>query len=169
MLAQPEVKPDVLVAAVGEIAKAAGSCGMVSGQVVDLLSENKQIAAATLTYMHQQKTGALFKAAVRSGALLAGASSAELAALTTYAEQFGLAFQITDDILDVVGSSDKIGKPVGSDERNHKATYVTLYTLAGAKKRADQSVDAAVEALGIFGDRAQVLRELVQYLTARDH
>ncbi len=168
MLSQQGVAKEILCIVVKEIAAAAGPYGMVSGQVVDLLSENKQIDSETLQYMHQQKTGAMFRAAVRSGAWLAGANERQLAALTEYAKQFGLAFQITDDILDVVGTSEKIGKPVGSDERNHKSTYVSLYTLTGARDMARQSVEQAVAALGAFGKEAEILRLLVQYLLLRE-
>ena len=168
LLSQQGVEKRILCIIIKEIASAAGPYGMVSGQVVDLLSENKQIDSETLTYMHQQKTGAMFRAAVRSGALLAGASEAQLAALTEYAKQFGLAFQITDDILDVVGNSEKIGKPVGSDERNHKSTYVSLYTLSGAKEMARLSVEQAVAALEIFGEEAEILRLIVQNLLLRE-
>jgi geranylgeranyl diphosphate synthase, type II len=168
LLSQQGVDKGILCIVVKEIAEAAGPYGMVSGQVVDLLSENKQIDSDTLKYMHQQKTGAMFRAAVRSGAWLAGASERQLAALTEYAKQFGLAFQITDDVLDVIGSSDKIGKPIGSDERNHKSTYVSLYTLEGAQKLARQSVEQAIKALEIFGEEAEILRQLVQYLLTRE-
>lgn len=168
LLSQKGVDKGVLCIVVKEIAEAAGPYGMVSGQVVDLLSENKQIDSDTLKYMHQQKTGAMFRAAIRSGAWLAGASERQLAALTEYAKQFGLAFQITDDVLDVIGSSDKIGKPIGSDERNHKSTYVSLYTLEGAQKLAQQSVEQAIKALEIFGEEAKILRQLVQYLLTRE-
>ncbi|MDR3593011.1 MAG: polyprenyl synthetase family protein [Negativicutes bacterium] len=167
MLSQPQVKPDVLVAVVRGIAAAAGATGMVGGQVVDLMSEGKSIDAATLKFMHQAKTGALFRAALTSGALLAGASAGQVAALTEYAEQFGLAFQITDDILDVAGSSESIGKPVGSDAKNNKVTYVTLYSLPEAERMARQAVDAALEALSGFGGEADILRELVRYLINR--
>lgn len=168
ILSQQGVDKGTLCTVVKEIASAAGPYGMVSGQVVDLLSENKQIDSATLQYMHQQKTGAMFRAAVRSGAYLAGADERQLAALTEYARQFGLAFQITDDILDVVGNSEKIGKPVGSDERNHKSTYVSLYTLSGAREMARQSVEQAIAALATFGKKAEILRLLVQYLLLRE-
>ncbi|MDU2066577.1 MAG: polyprenyl synthetase family protein [Sporomusaceae bacterium] len=168
ILSQPKADPAVLCQVAREIAQAAGPAGMVGGQVVDLLSENKQIDSETLKYMHRQKTGALFRAAVRSGALLAGASTEQLASLTDYAAHFGLAFQITDDILDVVGTTEKIGKPVGSDERNHKSTYVTLYTLEGARKMAQGCVIAADQALASFGSKAQNLSQLVQYLVARE-
>lgn len=168
MLLQPGVDKGILCIVVKEIAEAAGPYGMVSGQAVDLLSENKRIDSKTLQYMHHQKTGAMFRAAVRSGAWLAGADERQLAALTEYANQFGLAFQITDDILDVVGSSEKIGKLVGSDERNHKSTYVSLYTLDGAREMARQSIEQAVAALTIFGDKAETLRLLVQHLLLRE-
>jgi len=141
---------------------------LVGGQAVDLLSEGKSLDALTLQYMHQAKTGALFRAAIRSGAILAGASTTQLAQLTVYAEQFGLAFQITDDILDVVGNQELIGKPVGSDIRNHKATYVTLYSLEGAKKLADQAVEKALLSLQDFGSEADILRDLVRHLLNRD-
>lgn len=168
MLSQPGVEPAVLVRVVGEVAAAAGAAGMVGGQVVDLQSEGKTIDSETLKFMHQAKTGALFKASIRAGAMLAGASEAQLDRLTEYAEQFGLAFQITDDILDVTGSQDKIGKPVGSDIKNDKVTYVSLYSLDGAQVMARQAVDAALAALSGFGDEAVVLRELVLYLISRD-
>jgi geranylgeranyl diphosphate synthase type II len=118
--------------------------------------------------MHAGKTGALFRAAIRSGAIVAGASDEELAALTTYADCFGLAFQITDDILDVIGDEAVIGKPVGSDERNDKSTYVSLTSLDEAKKLAADTVAEAVDALEMFGDKATFLRELVEYLLKRN-
>ncbi|MDF2569829.1 MAG: Farnesyl diphosphate synthase [Sporomusa sp.] len=168
MLSQPNVDSTVLVKVVKEIAVAAGAAGMIGGQAVDLASEGQSIDAKTLEFMHQAKTGALFKAALRAGAMLAGANMKEINALTHYADQFGLAFQITDDILDVVGTQDKIGKPVGSDLRNHKATYVTLHTLDGAKLLAQKAVDAALTSLNEFGPEAAILRELVEYLITRE-
>ena len=140
---------------------------MVGGQVIDLRSEGVQIDLATLKKMHMGKTGALFKAAIRCGALLAQADDKKLAALTTYAENFGLAFQITDDILDVEGDDKILGKATGSDAKNNKSAYVTLTSLDAAKGLAQATVDAAIDALKIFGDEANFLRELVQYLIGR--
>ena len=168
MLSQPNVQAAILVNVVREIAVAAGAAGMVGGQAVDLASEGKIIDADTLKFIHQAKTGALFKAALRAGAMLANASTNQLEALTDYAEHFGLAFQITDDILDVIGSQEKIGKPVGSDMRNQKATYVTLYSLAGAKQLAQQAVDNALLSVQGFGPEAVILRELVESLINRE-
>ena len=114
------------------------------------------------------KTGALFRAALRSGAILGSASAQQLDALTLYAEHFGLAFQITDDILDVVGNTAMIGKPIGSDEKNHKSTYVTLTSLDQARELAQSAAAEAVGALRSFGDEASFLRQLVIHLVARE-
>ena len=141
---------------------------MVGGQSIDLESENKKIDMSTLQKMHLGKTGALFKAAIRSGAILAGANSQQLDALTIYAEKFGLAFQITDDILDVTGDEKNLGKPVGSDAKNNKSTYVTLTSLDTAEKLAQKAVDDAVDALKDFNAEADLLRELVKYLIGRN-
>lgn len=151
-----------------ELSIASGAEGMVGGQVIDMQSENKAIDMATLKKMHAAKTGALFCAAIRMGAILAGANDKQLADLTQYARQFGLAFQITDDILDVTGDEATIGKPVGSDEKNHKSTYVTLGSLESAKKLAKEAVDRAKEALNEFDDNADFLRSLVDYLITRN-
>ena len=150
-----------------EISQAIGANGMVGGQVIDLLSEGKKIGLETLKTMHIGKTGALFKAAIRSGAILSSASGEQLSALTKYAEAFGLAFQITDDILDVVGDEKVLGKPIGSDERNQKSTYVTLTSLDEARKLAEQAVNDAVKSLSKFGTEADFLRNLVKYLLER--
>ncbi|WP_295715629.1 polyprenyl synthetase family protein [uncultured Mitsuokella sp.] len=156
-----------LLRVVKEISTAAGMNGMVGGQAIDLESEGKHIDMETLRRMHMGKTGALFRAALRSGAILAGADEKKLAALTDYAEKFGLAFQITDDILDVVGDEKLIGKPVGSDVRNEKSTYVTLTSLEEAQKLAKETVDGAVAALQDFGPEADFLRQLVRYMLER--
>ena len=168
MLRQQGATPETLVAVVSEMSRAAGPYGMVGGQVLDLEGEGRHLDMAALRKIHMGKTGALFCAAIRSGAILAGANEAELAALTLYAERFGLAFQITDDILDVIGDEAAIGKPVGSDARNEKATYVTLTSLEEAQKLAEAAVSEAVEALRIFDERAAFLRELALFLLRRE-
>jgi len=168
LCSQKNVDAENRLRVVREMSFSAGPNGMVGGQAIDLLSENKRIDMKTLKQMHEAKTGALFCAAIRSGAILANATDREVDALSIYAEKFGLAFQITDDILDVIGSADKIGKPVGSDERNHKSTYVTLTSLAEAKKMAAEAVAEALHSLDIFGSQADFLRSIVQYLESRD-
>ena len=162
-----KAEPEVLCRVIREISQAAGPDGMVGGQAIDMESEGRKIPMEQLRKMHMGKTGALFRAAIRSGAILAGADETQLNALTRYAEAFGLAFQITDDILDVVGDQELIGKPVGSDERNNKSTYVTLTSLEEAKRLAQEAVDEAIEALEPFGDKAQFLKELVEFLISR--
>lgn len=168
VLRQRDVAPEILSAVLREISVAAGVAGMIGGQAIDLRSEGVQIDLATLKLMHMGKTGALFKAAIRSGALLAQAPADKLNALTRYAEAFGLAFQITDDILDVAGDAKILGKPTGSDAKNGKATYVSLTSLDEAKRLAAVAVDEALTALEIFGTEADFLRELVRYLVARE-
>ena len=167
VLRQKNVPTGILFSVLNEISKAAGVAGMVGGQVIDLRSEGVQVDLTTLKLMHMGKTGALFRAAIRCGALLAQAPDKKLDALTIYAENFGLAFQITDDILDVEGDAQILGKPTGSDIKNNKSTYVTLTSLADAKKLAQNAVDDALTALENYGSEADFLRELVQYLIDR--
>ena len=166
---QENIEPKILIKIVREISSAAGMSGMVGGQMLDLESENKKIDLSTLRKMDLGKTGALFEAAVRSGAILAGADEQKLSDLTRYAENFGLAFQITDDILDVIGNENNLGKPVGSDAKNHKSTYVTLTSLDVSKLLAAEAVTHAIDALKSFGDEASVLRELAKSLVERNH
>ena len=168
LLSQPEVTPDVLVRVTREVAQAAGPSGMVGGQAIDLGSEGQQPSPEIMKLMHRLKTGALFRASLRAGAMLGGGSDEDIQGLTDYAEQFGLAFQITDDILDVTGSEAALGKPIGSDEKNNKATYVSVYSLPEAQRMAQEAVSDAVAALGRFGDRAWVLRSLAEYLLTRN-
>jgi len=168
LLTQPGVPADVLLQVAGDIAAAAGPAGMVGGQAIDLGAEGRHLNLEELVLMHQLKTGALFRASIRSGALLAGGSCEEVQALTDYAENFGLAFQITDDILDVTGNEATLGKPVGSDEKNRKATYVTLYSLREAELMAQSAVEKALASVSRFEGRAWVLRSLAEYLLTRE-
>ncbi|MBQ6132178.1 MAG: polyprenyl synthetase family protein [Selenomonadaceae bacterium] len=167
-LRQKDVAPEILLRVLKEISTAAGAAGMVGGQAIDSRSEGVKIDFATLKLMHLGKTGALFRAAIRSGAILAGATAEQLESLTCYAENFGLAFQITDDILDVTGDEKILGKPTGSDAKKLKSTYVSLTSLDEAKKLAAATVDEALNALKNFGAEADFLRELVKYLIARE-
>ena len=168
LISQQGVTPDVLVRVTREVAQAAGPSGMVGGQAIDLGSEGQQPSPDVMKLMHRLKTGALFRASLRAGAMLGGGSDEDVRGLTDYAEQFGLAFQITDDILDVTGTEAVLGKPIGSDEKNNKATYVSVYSLPEAQRMAQEAVTDAVAALVRFGDRAWVLRSLAEYLLTRD-
>lgn len=153
---------------VREIARAAGVEGMVGGQVLDMESEEKQLTLAQMQRVHSCKTGALIRASVRVGALAAGASVAQLDALSRYGEHIGLAFQIADDILDVVGTEEQIGKPVGSDVANNKSTYPSLVGLDEARRLASHASDQALSALSGFGEEAETLRDLAKYIVSRD-
>lgn len=168
VLRQRGVPDEILLSVLREISSASGVGGMVGGQAIDLRSEGIKIDLETLKLMHMGKTGALFRAAIRSGAILAQASDEKLTALTYYAENFGLAFQIIDDILDVIGNEKVLGKPTGSDIKNHKSTYVSLTSIDVAKRLAQAAADAALIALGVFGSEADFLREMVKYLISRE-
>jgi geranylgeranyl diphosphate synthase type II len=151
-----------------EIAVASGSRGMVGGQVVDMESEGRHdVDIATLSYIHTHKTGALIRASVRCGAILGGASEAEFNALTRYADAIGLAFQIADDILDVEGTTEELGKDAGSDQARGKATYPALMGLEASKARARELVQIALEALEPFDGRAEPLRAIASYIVKR--
>jgi len=168
LLSRLDASPQQVVQIIGEVSRAAGTVGMVGGQVVDILSEQVTPTRELLHYIHHHKTGALIVASVRMGAILGGANQEQLEALTRYATQLGMAFQITDDILDVVGDEKKLGKPVGSDEKNQKATFPALYGLEQSRQMAQDAVDAAVDALAIFGAQGEMLAQLARYLLCRE-
>jgi geranylgeranyl diphosphate synthase type II len=150
-----------------EITEAAGTPGMIGGQVVDIQSEGKAVSAETLEYIHTHKTGALIRAAVRVGAILGGAGEDELAALTTYGERIGLAFQIVDDVLDVEGSLALLGKTPGSDQRKEKITYPGLHGLERSWARALALVREACAAIEPLGGPAAPLRALAEFVVSR--
>ena len=149
------------------IASAAGSLGMVGGQVVDMESEAKTVDLSIVEYIHTHKTGALILASLQSGAILCGADSRAFAALTRYGECAGLAFQIADDILDIVGEQSLLGKDVGSDVQRGKATYPALLGLAESRRRAEELRDLAIDALAPLGREAEPLRALVSFIVDR--
>ncbi|MDH4162697.1 MAG: polyprenyl synthetase family protein [Nitrospirota bacterium] len=156
-----------MMAITREIAVASGVFGMVGGQVVDMESEGKDVDFPTLEYIHTHKTGALIRASVRVGALYAGVNEKKLKALTRYGEFIGLAFQIADDILDIVGKQEDIGKDVGSDLKKGKKTFPSFYGLAESRNRAHEVVDKALLSLKDFDAKADVLRELAKYIIYR--
>ncbi|MHB8058316.1 MAG: polyprenyl synthetase family protein [Desulfuromonadaceae bacterium] len=161
-------EPSGLLAVIHEIAACAGSHGMVGGQVIDMESEGQQeIDLATVQYIHTHKTGALIKASVVAGAILGGAAGQQLAAITRYGEAAGLAFQIADDILDIEGTTEEIGKDAGSDEARGKATYPAAIGLSAAKGEAQAMMDEALRALDVFGPEADALREIARYIVQR--
>jgi len=150
-----------------EISQTAGFSGLVGGQVMDIESEGRAADLPTVEYIHTHKTGALILASLRTGAKLGGASSDKLEAITRYGERIGLAFQIVDDILDVIGESSTLGKEVGSDEARKKATYPGVVGIEESKRLAENLVKEAIAHLTILEEKAEPLEEIARYLVRR--
>jgi len=150
--------------AVAEVALAAGSAGMVGGQVLDVLDTGKQLQQAELERIHRMKTGALLKAAVRCGAILGGADEDDLEILTRYGRLIGLAFQVADDVLDVIGDRGSLGKSVGKDTRQGKNTYAAMLGVDGARAYVEDLTFEASQLLDRFGPRATSLRLLAHFI-----
>ena len=151
------------------LATAAGPEGMVGGQAFDLLSEGKHIPLEELKILHSGKTGALFNAAIELGLILSNADQAKYAAYMTYANCLGLLFQITDDILDVTGTIEELGKTPGSDIRQDKSTYVSLLGLDEARNEAHAVAQKAHAALATIEDDTHILSAIIDYLMDRTH
>jgi geranylgeranyl diphosphate synthase, type II len=152
---------------VAEVADAAGTDGMVGGQVVDIESEGKTISAEMLDYIHLHKTAALIRVALRVGAILAGGRPADVDAISRAGESLGLAFQIVDDILDVEGNLAELGKTAGSDERKQKATYPSLHGLPASKARARDLIEETKRLLVPLGPAAEPIRVLADFVLER--
>jgi geranylgeranyl diphosphate synthase type II len=150
-----------------DVAWATGPRGMTGGQVIDMDSTGKAITETQLQELHQHKTGRLITVSVVSGARLAGANKDQLDALKTYGECIGLAFQIADDILDIEGDQAEIGKDVGSDTEQGKVTYPSLIGMEESKTKAKELIDQAIDALSIFDQKADPLREIARYVIER--
>lgn len=160
--------PQLTARALQILARKAGIYGMVGGQVVDVLNEgNSGMDAGTLEFIYRLKTGALLEASVMIGAVLAGAGDAEISVMEQAAGKTGMAFQIQDDILDVTSTFEELGKPVGSDEKNKKTTYVTLYGLEAAKKQVQILTEEAAACMGKLDVKSEFLNGLLLYLAGR--
>ena len=141
---------------------------MLIGEYVDTEYEGNQALIDELEYMHKNKTGALIRAAVRIGAILAKVNEKDLANLTNYAEKIGLAFQIRDDILSEIGDEKVLGKPVGNDRKRNKCTYVSKYGLEKAEQELEKNIKEAIESLETYGEKAQFLKDLAIYIGKRN-
>jgi geranylgeranyl diphosphate synthase type II len=161
------LEPELKIKLITELAKAAGPEGMVGGQVSDLEAEGKLISLEDLESIHRRKTGRLLSYAVKAGALIGGASDHQLAALERYADHLGVAFQIKDDILDIEGDEEAIGKPIGSDLEREKNTYPSLLTLNGAKQAMESHYSQALQLLKDADLKASYLEEITRYTIQR--
>ena len=150
------------------LAQASGMEGMVGGQYLDIQAVDSDMTLDQLQSMHRMKTGALIRASLALGGIAANATQEQLSALDEYGDHVGLAFQVVDDILDVEGTTESLGKTQGKDAEANKPTYVKLLGLSGAKAEAQRLLSAALEALEAFGDSADRLRDLARYIVERD-
>lgn len=166
-MVEGERDPARVLRVIKEVAGAAGSMGMVGGQAVDMESQGKRVDFPVLEYIHIHKTGALILASIRAGAIISGAGERELQALTEYGEAVGLAFQIVDDILDVEGNRELMGKETGVDALKGKATYPSIVGLEESKRRVRELADRAVSSLSIFGERGWALRSIARFIAER--
>ena len=153
---------------VSALAKAAGSHGMVGGQMIDLQAENQSLNIGQITRLQRLKTGELIAYACEGGAILGQASNSAHEALRGYAHDVGLAFQIADDLLDVEGRVEKVGKAVNKDEDAGKATFVSILGVERARSQANRLADQAIEHLAIFGEKADLLRQAANFVVERE-
>lgn len=159
---------DVVLEVTRILAQAVGTHGMVGGQVMDMLAQGRDVGLPEVEQIHRWKTGALLEASVVIGGLLGGASKEQLRAISTYGRNVGLAFQIADDVLDLRGDEEKLGKPVGSDLEMDKATYPSVIGIDASIELARKAVSEAIDALSDFGERAEALRLIARYIVERE-
>ncbi|MBM4137167.1 MAG: polyprenyl synthetase family protein [Nitrospira sp.] len=161
------IPKSTILKVIHEVAMAVGIHGMVGGQVQDIISENSEPNKDTLSFIHVHKTAALITASVRIGPLLAESDNDTLHALSRYGENIGLTFQIIDDILDIEGSPEELGKSAGSDRKSKKMTYPALYGIEMSRQKAENLISVAIDELKIFSSEADPLREIASYLIKR--
>lgn len=152
-----------------KIANAAGPEGMIGGQVVDIINEGKKISEDELKYMHMKKTGALIKVSIVAGALLGEAPEEDIRLLEKFGENLGLAFQIKDDILDVIGNTEKLGKNVLSDEENNKANFITMHGLEYCIKECERLTKESIDILDSLSVNTEALKILTKELLDREN
>lgn len=161
------ISPGILINVLKELTYACGPEGMVGGQTADIIFEDRKIKEKELLYIHTHKTGALIKASVRIGAIMAGASPSMLSSLTKYGKKIGLAFQIIDDVLDVIGTKKELGKSTGTDITKGKNTHPSVFGLEESKRKAENLIKDSLKALERFDKKADPLREIAKYILRR--
>ncbi|WP_457567323.1 polyprenyl synthetase family protein [Desulfurobacterium sp.] len=171
VIADSSLESELKVKVISEIGRASGMLGMVLGQQCDIEAEGRNdVSLEELEFIHRHKTGALITASVVSGGIVGGGSEKELKALRGYGQLIGYAFQIIDDVLDVAGEQEKIGKNVGSDVEKGKVTFVTFYGVKGARKKAEESVNKAIEMLEIFPvSKRELLEKIARFIVEREY
>ena len=163
------VSPEKKVELINLLSIASGAEGMVGGQVLDLDGENRRLNLSELEHVHRNKTGAILRFSIESGAVLSDATMDARKALIEYAHHIGLAFQIQDDILDVEGTSEQLGKTAGKDEESNKSTYPALLTLEGAKQKLQEHYQSALKALDNLSEDTTLLKEFANYIVSRNN
>ncbi|MDD3501091.1 MAG: polyprenyl synthetase family protein [Candidatus Cloacimonetes bacterium] len=162
------VKPELKVKLIADMAELAGDKGLIAGQMQDILSEGKAVKRKTVDFIHLNKTAKLIQLCCRFGAYLSNAPATHVKKLDEFGQKIGLAFQIIDDILDVESSNAKMGKTVGKDQAENKATYPAVYGIEQSKKKADKLINDALKLLSPYGEHADLLKEFTLMLAKRD-
>jgi len=165
----PSMNDNVKLATIRTLAKASGTLGMAAGQALDLAAEGKQLNLAELETIHRHKTGCLIRASVAMGGIIAHGNGQQMLALDQYADAIGLAFQVQDDILDIISDTETLGKQQGADIALNKATYPNILGLEAAKQLAQELNHKAQDALSMFNEKALPLRALANYIVSRSH
>ncbi len=161
--------PKNALRAISILSNSSGTEGMIGGQVIDIESENKSISSDELLYLHSLKTGAIIRSSGVIGAVMSNAKDEEINAIDNFCYNLGIAFQIQDDLLDVLGNSELLGKNTGSDEENQKTTFITLFGVEKAKNAVNDYTEKAISSLDIFGGKENTLKELANYLINRNY
>ncbi len=169
VLKHSRLSPQQMIKGLAVLAEAAGTEGMIGGQVIDMECEGRAVGKDVLRAMHLHKTGALIIAAVRLGVIAGNGDSEDDWRLSAYARNLGLAFQIKDDILDVEGNTELLGKKTGMDEENRKTTFVSLYGLEQSKKMLEEYTQKAIEQIMFYGEKSEFLKEYAYFLLKRDN
>ena len=163
----PNIPDNIRVNAVYKLALAAGNLGMVGGQYADIAAEGRKATSELVEFIHKNKTAALIECAVSLGGIAGGADDKQMEQLISFGRYAGLAFQVIDDILDITSSSETLGKNIQKDINSHKATYPAVYSLEGAKNKAEQYIDKACKSLESFGDKADTLLSIAEFIMER--